>query len=209
MNEVEGRLERAIEQLGPWGLENEIHDWGCEVPTAAQLSEALFRAPPVEFDALVDFQIIWFRLVAERLLIKGHGPTYVRGELTIRSLQQQKSRRGKRKPALPPPRKGCRFHLYCSPNNLGALQLCEELQAFLAEADPTSTLLYTGDASTDQTEQNETGQQFGRRATDAAEAQLECEQMVLYLNADTWTSGQALIADARAWKVDTLMGSIM
>ena len=204
IHEVEGRLEWTMDQLAPWGLEDEIHEWGCEVPTAAQLCEALFRAPPVEFDTLLDFQVIWFRLVAERLLVKGHGATYVRGELTIHSLHQKSSdgschpwltcnKRGsrRRKPALPPPRAGCRFHLYCSPNNSGALQLCEEVQAFLAEAGPSSTLLWTGHTSTDQTRKNDAGQLFGRRATGVAEAQLACEQMLLYLNADTWTSGQA------------------
>ena len=149
INEVKKKLEVAVNRLTAWGLDKEVKQWGYEVPTADQLHEALFAHPTVEFDPIAPFQMVWFRKIAEMLLVKGHSPCYVRGEMTIQSLQQEQHHHKKRhnqkqKPVLHPPRNGCKYHLYCSPFNVGAARLCHEFERFLQLAEPTSTLLYAG-----------------------------------------------------------------
>jgi len=149
INEVRDHIEIALRRLKAWGLNNEVKEWGYEVPTADEMHDALFRYPTVEFDPIAPFQMIWFRKIAEMLLVRGHSECYVRGEMTIQSLQHEqllhKTRpKQKPKPILHPPRNRCKYHLYCSPFNVGAARLCLELERFLQLADPLSKLLHAG-----------------------------------------------------------------
>jgi len=80
------------------------------------------------------------------------------------------------KPLLPPPRNGNRFHLFCSPHNAGAADLAAEVSAAMGV----------------------------ELLTSCDEADLAaCERMLVYLHANTWTSGAS--SDAFATQVEHMM----
>ena len=73
---------------------------------------------------------------------------------------------------------------------------CAELSELLSEADAASTLLYAG--------HHLDSKATGRRDHLADKTELlECEQMLLYLTKDTWTSGPA--SEALANEVEVAM----
>ena len=130
IDNLEAKLGEALLRLKGWGLDAEVEHWGHSVPSAPMLKQELMRRPPTEFDALAMFQTVLLRTgVAVHMLVKGHSPTYVRDELTLRTIQTHHG-----KPALHAPREPCRYHLYCSPHNIGAAQLCVEVRQLLEEA---------------------------------------------------------------------------
>lgn len=127
IDNLEAKLGEALLRLKGWGLDAEVEHWGHSVPSAPMLKQELMRRPPTEFDALAMFQTVLLRTgVAVHMLVKGHSPTYVRDELTLRTIQTHHG-----KPALHAPREPCRYHLYCSPHNIGAAQLCVEVRQLL------------------------------------------------------------------------------
>ena len=73
-------------------------------------------------------------------------------------------------PNVPPPSEGHDFHVYCSEQNKGASALIHELES----ATPGLTLLQTSD--------------FSRVA--------DCDCMLVYLTARTWTQGESSAAFA-------------
>ena len=105
------------------------------------------------------------RMIAERLLPDGAGSTYVDHEIV----------NGKRLP-LKPPRS--RFHVFCSPLNPGALEMMVEVslqckfEMLLEEAAPGSI--------TDELHVTTNTEHLG-----------ECDHVLLYLNGQTWTRGEA------------------
>ena len=88
-------------------------------PHGAILVAARFKNAPVDWNRIGAFQDVTMRLLAERLLPAGLGPTFVQGELA------------NQRPALPPPRRGevHGYHLYVSQSNLGALEFLAEYAA--------------------------------------------------------------------------------
>ena len=64
-----------------------------------------------------DFQDIFMRLVAERVLSPAmKGATFLKGEVGFKKIAPQ-----------PPPRAGCTWHVYCSPFNPGGAEVMHEL----------------------------------------------------------------------------------
>ena len=127
---LEAKLGEALLRLKGWGIDAEVEHWGHSVPSAPMLKQELMRRPPTEFDALAMFQTVLLRTgVAAHMRVKGHSPTCVRDELTLRTIQTHHG-----KPALHTPREPCRYHLYCSPHNVGAAQLCVEVRQLLEKA---------------------------------------------------------------------------
>jgi len=108
---------------------------------------------------------VTMRMIAERLLPDGAGSTYVDHEIV----------NGKRLP-LKPPRS--RFHVFCSPLNPGALEMMVEVslqckfEMLLEEAAPGSI--------TDELHVTTNTEHLG-----------ECDHVLLYLNGQTWTRGEA------------------
>ena len=130
IDELEAKLRQALLRLNGWGLDAEVEHWGYSVPSACMLKQELMRLPPTEFDSVAMFQTILLRTgVSEHMLVKGHSPTYVRGELTPRTIQTHRG-----KPALHTPHEPCQYHLYCSPHNVGAAQLCADLRQLLEKS---------------------------------------------------------------------------
>ena len=130
IDDLEAKLGEALLRLKGWGLDAEVEQWGYSVPSARVLKKELMRRPPTEFGTLEMFQTVLLRTgVSEHMLVKGHSPTYVRGELTLRTIQTHHG-----KPALHAPREPCQYHLYCSPHNVGAAQLCDEVRQLLEKA---------------------------------------------------------------------------
>jgi len=162
--EVHNQLSEVDDAFRIWKL-----DAG---PSSDAIRTALFSADPIEWNRLADFQDVTLRLIAERVLPAdaprtsqwprasqrrtslgiGMPRTYMRGELLSQPV-----------PRLPPPRGGCRKHVYCDPRNRGSEHLIKEASQLL-----DLPITYTGDAS----------------------KLHECECMLLYLTAKTWTNGR-------------------
>ena len=139
-----------------WGLSDEVKSWGYPLPSAQQLHDALFDGSwaPIEWNRIGVHQDVSMRLITEALLFhssRRQGATFVQGEVT------QKQTR------LSPPRHGCKYHLFCSPHNAGALELTQEL---------------AGERGL----KVEVSQDEG--------AMVQCERMAIYLTSRTWTSGK-------------------
>ena len=62
---------------------------------------ALFADEPIEWNRIGCFQDVTLRLIAERMLLKDHGKTYLSGEMIHLHVE------------LPPPQ-GYKYHLYVS-----------------------------------------------------------------------------------------------
>ena len=153
MQQIRTQLVEAQANYERWDF-----DIGC--PGADDLMEALFREEPIEWNRLSAFQAAAMRMIAERLIsgeYRREG-TYIDGQLTTLNH------------TLPPPRRGKRFHLYCSESNPGALELLQEElprhYAGMASIEITTDINLLG----------------------------ECERAFLYLNAETWTRGEGSIS---------------
>ena len=142
--EAEGRYAR-------WGLDDEIAEWGYTPPSAADLSEAIFAHPTVEFNRVGHFQDVTLRLIASRVLEIDPSTLYVQHELARKQVK------------LPPVPEGRTYHLYASANNVGAVELIDELRASHELSDL-------------------------RVSSDRADL-ASCECLLVLLRADTWTSG--------------------
>ena len=138
-----------------WGLATEVEEWGYGIPGADEVYDALFHSmPAIEWNRIGVFQDVTMRLIAEAALPEGqHGHVYVQGELTRQPT-----------PKLPPPGAGKRYHLFCSPENMGAVQLASEVQGALGAEVLVSQ--------------------------DEAEMAL-CDHFLVYLSSQTWTRGEA------------------
>ena len=162
-------LHEAVTRYAEWGLIDEarrgdsalgrvvagpLQRWGfATLPGPDELYDAIFATEPIVWDRVVHFQDVSLRLLAERLLPHSlQGATYLQDELT------------RQKIVMPLPRRGRRFHLYCSVHNAGARELTSEMSASLGQM-----LELTSD--------------FGELRA--------CERVLLYVNGQTWRSGAA------------------
>ena len=122
-------------------------------PSGREVAAALFTVAPVEWNRLPHFQDVTIRLIAERGILHGTGGSlYLQGEMASVKV-----------PIAPSVH---RFHLYCSPHNIGAKGLAHELQA--------SDIL---------------GKTQGLAWTDDETLRTECDRMLVLLDSRTWTSG--------------------
>ena len=157
--EIEAHLRNAASSYGKWGL-------AADTPRGNALIGALFAKIPIELNRIGILQIVTIRLIAERMLPEMHASkTYVNGELS-------------RQRPIPPPVRAGHHHVYCSPHNVGALELVREVEAALR-----ITLAVITDA-------DELG---------------SCHNMLVYLNGQTWTSGE--VSDALAADVQRAMNA--
>ena len=148
-----------VDWSAKWSLDGEVTSWGhaCR-PSGAELVDALFEHPPIEWNRFADLQDVTMRLIAERLLPDAkYTRTFVKGEI------------GQTQIKLPPPLEGREFHLYCSPYNMGALKLGEELRELIQASTPAkdAALLMTTEL----------------------DKLRSCDYMLLYLTSATWRSG--------------------
>lgn len=121
-DQIRNQLVEADDLYATWGLDEEMREWGFPKPTPAQMLDHIFGAqPPIEWNRLGAYQDVSMKLIAMRLLPEGHGPTYLKGEITRQHL------------FIPRPRRLCNYHLYISRYNEGAKELINELEYFLDE----------------------------------------------------------------------------
>lgn len=174
MEQVAKGLEEACSNFRKWGLTEEMVNWGFAPPSPQQLFDALFAVEPIEWNRIGAFQDVTMRLIAERILPPAHPKTYVQGELVGQAT------------TLQAPRRGRRFHCYVSPHNRGGRELMIELSQ-------------ANDWSVSEEPIDPLNQPTAKRGTAAASrlaltqefAQLrDCDFMLVYLTARTWTSGR-------------------
>jgi hypothetical protein len=145
------------------------------------------------------FQDVTMRLIADRIVVQGAcGTTYVDRELLSLTLN-----------ALPPP--SSTYHIYCSEANPGAVELVTEVATErnlkLALSERASRRSSRSASLTGESRQwlrkvlrnvmPEMGSTLAATATLTDLA--ECDRMLLYLNAQTWTRGAE--SDALAHEV--------
>ena len=64
------------------------------------------KREPIEWNRLRAFQDVTIRLIAEQMVPRPYrGQTCLRGELSFATVRMR------------PPSGGCKYHVYCSPNN--------------------------------------------------------------------------------------------
>jgi hypothetical protein len=120
------------------------------------------------------------RLIAEEVISPtAAGTTFVSGEMVS----------NKPKP-LPPPKHGYGFHVYCSEGNPGALALVQELAERRGCVLKMSSSV-GGDARQVRALRTHASKSEVLFATTDAQRLTECEHMLLYLNGQTWTRGEA------------------
>ena len=132
-------------------------------PNEEEMRTALFASEPVEWNRLPHFQDVTIRLIAQRGVLGGKsGELYLQGEAATGAV------------VLQPPLAGRKYHLFCSPLNMGAAETAEELMRsdvwVMAGTKPrqrSATLTWTSDIS----------------ELDA------CDHMLLVLDSRTWASG--------------------
>ena len=150
----------------------------------AQLVTALFERAPIEWNVLSAFQDVTMRLIGERLLAADHPRVYLPGEIaeqrvTLRVLGE-----------------GRRFDLFCSEHNEGAWNVAQELNDHLKESHTGGALRRCpGGLGCWRERWRAAGKdplQLSRRREELE----ECEQMLVYLHAATWTgAASAAFAD--------------
>ena len=149
------QLLMAEGRFGRWGF-------GDERPSGAEMADALFEEPCVEWVRLACFQDVTLRLIAQRLLHETPGSqrVYVQGELNRRATGYFR---------IKPPRPNGEEEdnlVFVSAHNPGAAELLDELQESLRMANDF-------------------------RCTSESELLRSCECMLLYLDARTWAAGDA------------------
>ena len=99
-----------------WGLSDEMEEWGFLQPSSVLLYDKLFngKEEPIEWNRIGFFQDVTLRLIANRILPRSLGKTYVQGELVS----------CKALPMQPP---AGTHHIYVSTNNPGAFQVLAEV----------------------------------------------------------------------------------
>ena len=164
-----------------WALHGEVAEWGYSaIPTCNQIVEALFKEDPIEWNRFSAFQDVSVLRAAERVLLeKDRGAVYVQDEVSNQVFVS---------PVLT---HGRAHHLYCSPHNLGASAVGEELSALLEQA----------------SQGTKGGSAAAALKVTTALAELEqCEHMLLYLTSATWTSGEASAAFTREVELAQRLG---
>jgi len=221
--EVHGAFTTAMigevvtdEWVQKWKLDKKLaewaRDWGVaevKTPTGAEICDALFQQPPLEWSRITTFQDCTMVLMCRRLLPKTEKrDVYLQGADSFR---------------LP---KGHRaVSLYCSPHNPGARELANELNSVFGDSSTRSSLslvtrksrsigLRCSTSSSVQRMAAPITSRYRSRSPRSAPSMsgrllhianveswsdlAKCDHMLVYLNALTWThSPEELAAEIR------------
>ena len=189
MDAMREELMAADAKYTRWGFDDA---W----PRGEDLASYLEERHPIEWIRLSALQDVTLRLIAERLLPKGHGHVYMDGEL-----RQQRLR-------MRPPAAGKPYHIYISPHNPGAGELIEALHeefdhahgslpASSKEREPREgtrpgsldRLPVLARSLTSSLTGSLSGSRQGGVQWTSDEAEMEvAAQMLVYLNGRTWVS---------------------
>jgi len=171
LEEVRRQLVEADARHAYWGFRTqESNQEGPIWPGSDALHKHLFDGEPIEWNRIGHFQDVSMRLIAERILDHSlgdplktvAGTTYIPGSLLAQKVDQ-----------LGPP--GGQFHLCCSELNPGALNLIEELCTCCGMSLKVNVIPETNHDLCITTNVDQVGM---------------CDQMLVYLTAQTWTRGQ-------------------
>ena len=164
--QIREQLIESDDKWGKWGFAND----GLGEAKGAELFSTLFSYEPIEWNRIGHSQDVTMRLIAERLLPDcrdGQRRTYVPGEVASAL-----------RPAPKPLSQGRQYHVYCSPANIGAMQLMYELgekHELKVEKMPS-------------TGSNAGSSQQTLNVASYSSLLQQCEFMLVYLNEQTWSS---------------------
>jgi len=145
-------------------------------PSAKELNTALFACQPIEWNRIGVFQDVTLRCIAERLLPEGHKRTYLQREIVNEEI------------VIPPATKS--FHIYCSQNNPGALELVREFAGTQGLTLVFAPSIRRSSSSVDGRKSRDVRNTALHVAQDVDQLR-ECDAMLVYLTARTWTRAQA------------------
>ena len=189
--EVTSLLREVESRYAGWGLETELLNWGYTLPSTDELLSTLYARTWIEWSRITPFQDVAMRLLAQFVNQNQSALT----DEQSRSMEQESKGESHRAAdtylqgemiksfnvdGLLPPYAPARFHVYCSQHNPGSASLIREVNATL---DARIIL------------------------SEKPDEQLECERMVIYLNACTWTRGASTDALSREIHA-AMMGNI-
>eukprot|EP00966_Prymnesium_polylepis_P257646 5952243-Prymnesium_polylepis.1 len=131
--EVHGEFTQTmIEQIvtndwvKKWRLERKVTEWAADwgvaevqPPTAAEICNALFKQPPLEWSRITPFQDLTMVLMCQRLLPKAKQNIYLQGSTSFKMPKQHMA-----------------VAVFCSPHNVGAADIAEELNERFAKSKP-------------------------------------------------------------------------
>jgi len=200
-----------------WGLAAEVQSWGYALPTGQQLFDALFAHMPIEWNRIGAFQDVTLRLVAARIIQSNvasgpecssstsalalSAPASCLSRMPALALSAATSRNdandsnddvfvqgelANQQPSLREPMGT--FHVYCSEHNLGALALMGELATVMNLGLQVNAVKQR----TRQQERSSSSQQLDQLRVSSEVAALHiCDNMLVYLNDQTWTRGDS------------------
>jgi len=178
-DEVHEHLCQAASMYDRWGFM-------AKAPSGEALFDHVFAHEPIEWDRIGHFQDVTMRLIAEQVVLPEElqGSVMVQDELANQPIDF-------RPPQLP----GKKFHVYCSPRNLGASALLREVAgkhqvSFLdnAQAALRVSVLRRASLTMSRIAQREVKRSL--RVTTSLEEVQYCDHMLVYLTSDTWRSGE-------------------
>ena len=162
------------------GLAVETAKWPFDTPSPEHLFGLLQSATLLEWTRVTAFQDATLRELAEKLLPQEQqGTTYLQNELSHQQVQ------------LASPSNG--WHVYCSPYNIGALELIEEvatINGLLLKRHEVgeATRRRAARGRRDSGDEGTVGKLY---ATAVLSNLARCSHMIVYLDSRTWTSGDA------------------
>lgn len=199
-DESRGGLTEAQVNEQVLAVDARLDTWGLDAaPTGEVMRDALFVDRPIEWNRLADFQDVTLRLIAGRLL-PSEPPRASRWTMSasrrssgwmdgLHTTYVQGELLSQQKARLPPPRAGRAHHVYCDPSNTGVMILVQEVKQHL---------------------------DLPVKLTSDANRLAECECVLVYLTAKTWTSGRVstqrfktLLLDAMAMNVRVVLAHEM
>jgi len=202
---VEARLQEAIPRIASFGLDKELSRWGHAVPTVKRLMRHLLKVPPVEFHSVnqADMGIILLREVAQLPLPAARPPTNIRAwraDAEAAAPPAGATRRLRKPPVrIGPQHRGAaalrgteRSHIGCRAVGKAVMSMRKSTQTHCSRA------LFSGqNAGADDVARPTSDRPLRSSPDSTLGAMRGCEQMLVYLSADTWTSGPASAALCR------------
>jgi len=174
-----GLTQHQVHDLLIKAEESLYEKWGFDGTSlsAEALYKALFATPPIEWNRIGAFQDVTLRCIAERLLPKGHEPTYLQKEVINEKVVWQPATKI--------------YHTYCSNNNPGALKMLQEF------ADNQSLVLKLAGSRLAPSRRRSSARRKHANVTNTSlhvtldvEQLGECNSMLVYLTAETWTRAE-------------------
>jgi len=179
--QIRAAIGQAASKYSQWGLLDELREWGEEgfIPPS-NVYEQLFAHLTIDWSSTPAFQDVTLRLIAEQLLPLA--PSLVASYELV----------NQRPPDLLVPHD--RFHVYCSPHNLGAFELLQELSDMRKVE--VSLEPYGSPTTPRVTKKSGSTQPVSAKLylSSSMENLRACTHMLVYLTNQTWTRGAEVTA---------------